>query len=134
VVAEGCHLPEGGQCCHNEILEVKRNERRLVGAGQYVADKIAELSGLESRIVVLGHVQRGGSPTCFDRLLATKFGSVATKLACEGDYGKMVALRGTQIVSVPITGEIQQQRTVNIKEEQLVWAARSTGIAFGDEQ
>jgi 6-phosphofructokinase 1 len=61
----------------------------------------------------LGHVQRGGSPTSFDRILATKYGSMAAKLAIEGTYGYMASLRGTEVVKVPITAEMREQRTVH---------------------
>jgi len=132
VVSEGCHLPEGGQVVINESPHIKRNEKRLGGIGNVVAEKITEMTGIESRLVVLGHTQRGGSPTCFDRVLGTKFGSFAAKLACEGQFGKMAALRSTKIVAIPITENISKQRTINMEEEQLVWAAKTIGIAFGD--
>jgi len=104
----------------------------LGGIGKVVAEKITEMIGIESRLVVLGHTQRGGSPTCFDRVLGTKFGSFAAKLACEGHYGQMASLRSTQIVSIPITEDIQKQRLINMDKEQLVWAAKTIGIVFGD--
>jgi len=84
--------------------------------------------------VNLGHIQRGGSPSCFDRVLATKFGTHAAKLACEGDYGKMVALQGTRIEAVAVTGEMRKQRTVDVDNDQLVWSARAVGVCFGDNK
>eukprot|EP01125_Pyxidicula_operculata_P014973 TRINITY_DN5056_c0_g1_i1.p1 TRINITY_DN5056_c0_g1~~TRINITY_DN5056_c0_g1_i1.p1 ORF type:complete len:370 (+),score=75.09 TRINITY_DN5056_c0_g1_i1:27-1112(+) len=129
-VAEGCKLPGGSQV---GLTETESKRLRLGGIGNFVADKIAEATEFETRCTVLGHVQRGGSPTCYDRILATKYGSMAAKIACEGEYGKMVSLKGTQIVTVPITSEMEQQRLVDIDNDQLVWAARSTGVCFGDE-
>jgi len=139
VVAEGIEVPSIGKMELADQKQVSekmgcRPEVRLGGVGSVVADKISELTGFETRTTVLGHVQRGGSPTCFDRILATKYGSMAAKLACEGDYGKMAALKGTNIVPVPITGQMAQQKTVETDTDQLVWAARTTGVVFGDEQ
>jgi len=104
----------------------------LGGIGKVVAEKITEMIGIESRLVVLGHTQRGGSPTCFDRVLGTKFGSFAAKLACEGHFGQMAALKSTQIIAIPLTEDIQKQRTIQMENEQLVWAAKTIGIGFGD--
>jgi len=137
VVAEGIIVPSIGKV---EIADQKsvvdkmgaRPEVRLGGVGYLVAEKISDLTGFETRTTVLGHIQRGGSPTCFDRILATKYGSMAAKLACEGNYGKMAALKGTAIVPVEITGEMTVQRTIDISSDQLVWAARTTGVEFGD--
>jgi len=138
VVSEGISLPEGGQISVADSKEVEKNlgarpEVRLGGVGYYVAEKIAKATGYESRTTVLGHIQRGGSPTCFDRILATKFGSMAAKMACEGDYGKLTSLKGTKIVSAPITGQVAKQKLVDISTDQVVWAARTTGVFFGDE-
>jgi 6-phosphofructokinase 1 len=75
---------------------------RLGGIGDRVASEIEARTGAESRAVVLGHVQRGGKPTAFDRWLATRFGLHAIDAANDADWGKMVALRGTSIVRVPL--------------------------------
>jgi len=85
------------------------------------------------RYVILGHVQRGGSPTSFDRILASRFGSMAAKLAMEGKYGKMVSLRGTEVVDVDITQEMKEQKKVKPDTDQLVWTARNVGTILGDE-
>eukprot|EP01126_Amoeba_proteus_P067250 TRINITY_DN9891_c0_g1_i1.p1 TRINITY_DN9891_c0_g1~~TRINITY_DN9891_c0_g1_i1.p1 ORF type:complete len:344 (-),score=36.56 TRINITY_DN9891_c0_g1_i1:373-1404(-) len=124
VVAEGAKLPKGTQVSCGD---------RLGGIGNIVACEITKRSGVQTRPIVLGHVQRGGSPTSFDRILATKYGTKAAQLACEGDYGKMASLKGTQIVSVPITAEMQIQRLVDVKTDQLVEAARLTGVSFGND-
>jgi 6-phosphofructokinase 1 len=125
VVAEGSRIPEGGQ--------VVITGSRLGGVADRVAAEITKQAGLETRVVVLGHVQRGGSPTSYDRILATKYGTFAAQLACSGESGKMVSLRGTEIVSVPITKEMEDQRLIDVKTDQLVLAARTVGVVFGDE-
>ena len=92
------------------------------------------LSGLtdkECRVTILGHVQRGGTPCAFDRVLATRFGVAATDLIAQGKFGKMVCLRGTQIQAVDITEAIGQLKTIDPAGE-LVQVARSIGISFGD--
>lgn len=132
VVSEGVRLPDATAQTFRSQHDATRPEQRLGGVGALVAQRIGALSGYETREVVLGHIQRGGSPTCFDRVLATKFGTYAAKLACEGDYGKMVALKGTRIEAVPITGDMRKQRVVEPDSDQLVWAARAIGVSFGD--
>lgn len=130
-VAEGAK-PEGGAVVVKEI-DIKRTDaKRLGGIGDLVGCKIAEDTGLETRVTILGHLQRGGSPTPFDRILATKYGTHACKLIMEGRFGEMVALRGTEIVSVPIHEAIKRQRLVPL-DSQAIRAAREVGTAFGDE-
>jgi 6-phosphofructokinase 1 len=85
---------------------------RLGGIGEALARVIEERTGRESRAVVLGHVQRGGTPTPFDRVLATRFGLHAVEAAHERDWGKMVALRGTDIIRVPIEEATRELKTV----------------------
>jgi 6-phosphofructokinase 1 len=83
---------------------------RLGGIGDALAKEIEKRTGYESRAVVLGHVQRGGTPTAFDRVLSTRFGIAAIDAIHDGDYGKMVALRAGEIVRVPLseaTGELK---------------------------
>jgi 6-phosphofructokinase 1 len=104
--------------------------RRLGGICNYVAEDIAEACGAETRATVLGHLQRGGSPTPFDRVLGTRFGAVAVHLVARGGFGRMVALRGTDIVDVSIGEAIARQKLVDPAGE-LVQAARSVGISFG---
>ena len=97
VVAEGA-LPEGGE---EKLLTGEKDafgHVRLGGIGTWLADEIAHRTGKESRAVVLGHVQRGGTPTAYDRVLATRFGVRAVEAVDEGRFGSMVALRGTDIV------------------------------------
>jgi len=125
VVAEGAKIPEGGQ--------LKITGTRLGGVADLISREIEKHTGLESRVVVLGHVQRGGTPSAFDRILASQYGTFAAELACSGNYGKMSSLKGTVIVAVPITMEMQDQRLIDPVNEQLVQTARKCGISFGDE-
>jgi len=130
-VAEGAKLPDGGQVI--KALDEKRTDaRQLGGIGAVVAQAIEEGTGLETRVTVLGHLQRGGSPTAFDRVLATNLGTVAAHCACRGDHGVMVALRNNEIVPVPIKEAIAQLRTVPA-DNQLVRSTRSIGVSFGNE-
>lgn len=111
VVAEGA-LPEGGA----EMLTSGEKDAfghvRLGGIGTWLADEIAVRTGKESRAVVLGHVQRGGTPTAYDRVLATRFGLHAVDAVVDGDFGVMVALRGTDIVRVKLAEATAELKTV----------------------
>jgi 6-phosphofructokinase 1 len=130
-VAEGAKLPEGGEVV--KALDRRRTDaRQLGGIGAVVAQRIEEGTGLETRVTVLGHLQRGGTPTAYDRILATRFGVAAAECACRGESGVMVALRGTEIVPVPIAEAIATLRTVPA-DHALVHAARAVGTRFGDE-
>ncbi len=129
-VAEGAK-PAAGDLVIKEQDEKRTDPVRLGGIGDLVAKKISEDTGLETRVAVLGHVQRGGSPTPFDRILATKFGTMALQLASERKFGFMVSLRGTEVVAVPVKEAILKLRTVPL-DSQLILAARAVGTAFGD--
>jgi 6-phosphofructokinase 1 len=130
-VAEGTKCPEVGEIV--KTYDVKRTDaKQLGGVGEFVAKTITEKTELETRVTVLGHLQRGGSPTPFDRILATKFGVLACKLAAEGKYGMMVALHGNEVVSVAIKDAISRQKLVP-PDHQMVLAAKSVGTSFGDE-
>ncbi|MEU4764504.1 6-phosphofructokinase [Actinosynnema sp. NPDC023794] len=113
VVAEGA-MPEGGA----EVLHSGEKDAfghvRLGGVGTWLAEEIAERTGKESRAVVLGHVQRGGIPTAYDRVLATRFGLHAVDAVAEGDFGVMVALRGTEIVRVKLAEATAELKTVPV--------------------
>jgi ATP-dependent phosphofructokinase / diphosphate-dependent phosphofructokinase len=124
VVAEGAK-PKGGPQIHGQ-------GGRLGGIGQAVADEVARLTGQESRATVLGHVQRGGTPTPFDRVLASRYGEAAVHLAHRGKYDTMVALRADEIVAVPLESAIAANRRVPVDGE-LVRLCRNTGVCFGDE-
>ena len=117
VVAEGA-LPEGG----GEVLQSGELDAfghvRLGGVGTWLADEIARHTGAESRAVVLGHVQRGGTPTAYDRVLATRFGLHAVDAVRDGDFGVMVALRGTDIVRVKLAEATAELKTVPLERYQ----------------
>lgn len=114
VVAEGA-VPEGGE----EVLQAGERDAfghvRLGGVGTWLAEEIAERTGKESRAVVLGHTQRGGTPTAYDRVLATRFGLHAIDAVNAGDFGMMVALRGTDIVRVPMRAATAELKTVPLE-------------------
>ena len=105
---------------------------RLGGIGDYITHEVARRTGKESRSVVLGHLQRGGSPNAFDRMLGTNFGACAVRALAAGETGKMVALQAGTIVTVPLS-----EACVNIKtvptDGQLVRSARDIGISFASE-
>jgi 6-phosphofructokinase 1 len=129
-VAEGARLPDGDQVV--KAMDAKRTDaRQLGGIGAVVADRIEAGVGLETRVTVLGHLQRGGSPTAFDRVLATGFGTAAAHCALRGQFGVMVALRNNVVVPVPIKDAIATLRTVPL-DDPLVQAARAVGVSFGD--
>lgn len=129
--AEGAK-PEDGDMVVKEMDRRRTDAVRLGGVAELVGYKITQNTGLETRVTVLGHVQRGGSPTPFDRILSTKYGVKACELAAEGKFGRMVALRGNKIISVPIKEAIAQQSTVPLDCDHII-AARAVGTAFGDE-
>ncbi|MDD3179468.1 MAG: ATP-dependent 6-phosphofructokinase [Opitutaceae bacterium] len=107
------------------------SEARLGGVGAMVAREVAQRTGKETRVCVLGHLQRGGAPTSFDRLLCTRFGAGAVRLIAEGKFGEMIALRSPDTVSVPILKAIGRLRTVPT-DGDIVHTARDLGISFGD--
>jgi phosphofructokinase-like protein len=110
VVAEGAVPREGGDMTLVSGEKDSFGHVRLGGIGDRLASEIEHRTGKEARAVVLGHIQRGGTPTAFDRWLATRFGLQAADAVAEGDFGKMMALRGTDIVRVPLiegTGELK---------------------------
>ena len=129
VVAEGAHLPDGGL-----VHDGGRGERRQVklgGIGEIVTAEIARRLDREVRTVVLGHLQRGGAPTTFDRALATQYGAHAVRLVHEGRFGEMVCYRPPHFQSVTITEAIRNLSTVD-PNGSAVQAARALGIGFGD--
>lgn len=111
VIAEGAMPNEGDMVTLNQELDAFGHVR-LGGIGNWLAGEIEKATGKEARCVVLGHVQRGGTPTAFDRVLATRFGLHAIDAAHEQDFGKMVALRGTEIVRVPLIEATKELKTV----------------------
>lgn len=102
---------------------------RLGGVGVYIRNCIEQMTGKEARCVVLGHLQRGGSPNAFDRMLGTNFGACAVRALASGETGKMVALQAGTIVTVPLSEACMAIKTVPV-EGQLVRTARDIGISF----
>ena len=129
VVAEGALPMDGEKSIIAEASEAYQSVR-LGGIGYQLGHVIQEKSGIETRVVVLGHLQRGGSPNAFDRILATRFGAAAAGLVHEGKFGHMVCLRGRRIESVPIEAAIGQPKRVN-PDGQVVLTAEMMGIEFG---
>ena len=111
VVAEGAKLPEGGQKTHGDAVD-SFGHARLSGIGQHLAEEIEARTGYETRSVNLGHTQRGGTPTAYDRMLATRYGLAAIDLAHAGKFGRLVVLRGTEITDIPLAEAIAKTRTV----------------------
>jgi phosphofructokinase-like protein len=127
VVAEGAELPDGGMVAeHREGAQAK-----LGGIGAIVAAEIQRRLLRETRVVVLGHLQRGGAPTTFDRVLATQYGAHAVRLIAEGRLGEMICYHPPQMESVPIREAIHRIRQVDACGAA-VQAARALGITFGD--
>jgi phosphofructokinase-like protein len=129
VVAEGAR-PVDGQISILESAHTGSVER-LGGAGIKCASALEKLTGKETRYVVLGHLQRGGAPTSFDRVLATRFGGKAVELLRGGVFGKMVANHPPDIVPIPLGEVVGRTKTVPLDYDLLV-TARALGVSFGD--
>jgi len=128
VVAEGAY-PAGGRPLYREH-GVAGVASRLGGIGRWAADAIAECRPVEVRSIALGHLQRGGSPSPFDRILATRLGAAAMRLVAEGRWGRMSAVRGTEITDVSIAEAIAAPKLVD-PEGELVRTACDLGVEFG---
>jgi 6-phosphofructokinase 1 len=111
VVAEGAHPQHEEQSLQSGQLDAFGHVR-LGGVGQYLAGEIEKRTGKEARCTVLGHIQRGGTPTAFDRVLATRFGLHAVEAVHDEAFGTMVALRGTQILRVPLSEATRELKLV----------------------
>jgi 6-phosphofructokinase 1 len=129
VVAEGAR-PLGGDVVLRAEASAGGNAR-LGGVGEQVAEAIGRLTGKETRSVVLGHVQRGGTPTAADRLLALRFGSAAVRAIAEGDFNTMVAFRPPSVERIPLAEVVGRMRAVPL-DSGVILTARHLGIAFGD--
>lgn len=130
VVAEGAK-ELGGEMVVHRMVPQSHDPIRLGGAGEKLAVELEEAAGLETRVTVLGHLQRGGSPIPYDRILSTRYGVAAVEAFARGAYGTMVSLRGSNIVAVPIIDAIEQLKTVDPNSD-IIRAARAVGISFGD--
>ncbi len=128
VAAEGA--VEAG---HEQIFQDsgdKEHAPRLGGIAQYCRTQLEAITGKETRCVVLGHLQRGGRPNAFDRMLATTYGAHSVRALAEGKHGTMVALQAGNVVTVPISEAVANVKTVPA-DGQMVRTARDTGISFG---
>jgi 6-phosphofructokinase 1 len=129
VVAEGAHPVGGAPIAQRRVGP--DGFARLGGVGVWLADELSERIQYEVRATVLGHTQRGGTPTAFDRVLATRLGCAAAWLVGQGNFGKMVALHGSEIAAVPIEDAVRTSKRVPPAGER-VMTARYLGVSFGD--
>ena len=130
VVAEGAK-PEGGEMSVARVVKGSFEPIRLGGIGEKVATAIEAATGIESRCTVLGYLQRGGSPTAYDRVLATRYGVAAAEACLRGEYNVMVSLYHDQIVTVYIQKAASKPRQVPVDSE-IIRTGRQLGICFGD--
>jgi len=112
VVAEGATPAEGTMATQTGELD-EFGHVRLGGISNQIQEEIERRTGFETRVTILGHVLRGGTPTAYDRVIATRFGIEAIDAVNDKDFGKMVALRGTEIVRVPIEDGVKELKTVD---------------------
>ncbi|MCL0052336.1 ATP-dependent 6-phosphofructokinase [Peptococcaceae bacterium] len=131
IVAEGAK-PEGGKLVVQKMVSASIDPVRLGGIGNVVASELEKMTGMETRATVLGHLQRGGSPTPYDRILSTMYGTAAMDLAAKKQYGYVVSLDSNcKIKPIPLAEAASGIRTVDVTGE-LVKTARKIGISFGD--
>ena len=118
-------ISEGAKAKQQDKLITKDDEIdqfghiKLGGVGQMLADAIEKRTGFETRVTILGHIQRGGTPSAYDRVLATRFGVRAVELIHKADFGKMVALAGSNIIAVPLEEAVGQLKTLNMELYEL---------------
>ena len=129
-VAEGA-LPKGGELQFKGPKE-KHREQRLGGIGEQVAQEITRRTGIEARSLVLGHIQRGGSPSTYDRLLALRYGAAAVRLAAEGMWGHMIAFTPPTMSYIPLEEATRFTKKVEVTGDEVL-TGRDLGICFGDE-
>ena len=128
VIAEGAR-PKGGKMVVKRIVKGSAEPLRLGGIGSKIAMDIEKNTGLEARVTILGHLQRGGTPSPFDRMLATRLGTYACDLVARGDFGKMVAFRGKNIIAVNLKDAVKSIRRVNPKDP-IIKSALAVGTSF----
>lgn len=131
VVAEGAK-PKGGEIIIQRIVKESSDPIRLGGIGFVLGRQIEELTGLETRTVVMGHLLRGGTPTAFDRVLATRLGARSMDMVREKKFGYMVGVKGEDLIDVPLKEVAKGPRTVPLNHP-LLKVARSVGTSFGNE-
>lgn len=128
VVAEGVKIPAD---LHARFVEEKRAFPRAGAVGNLIGDAVGMMTKREVRVAVLGHIQRGGSPSPFDRILSTRFGVAAVDLIARGEFGKMVCLRQARVQSVDIAEAVGMMKSVP-PDGEMVMTAKATGVSFGD--
>ncbi len=131
VVSEGARAV-GGDVVVRDRVAGSFEQLRLGGVSAVLARQLEERTGLETRYTILGHLQRGGTPTPFDRFLATQFATAAVEMVCAGKFNRMVSLRGGKITSVPLIVPGSAPRLVS-RRSPAIHMARSIGTCFGDE-
>lgn len=129
--SEGAKMA-GGKQIVAKVDPTSPDPIRLGGIGKYLADRIEDATGIESRYVVLGHTQRGGTPVASDRVLSTLLGNHAMTLLREGKVGRMVAVQRGQLTDIDLEEPAGKQRLVKAESEPLVQAARAVGTSFGE--
>ncbi|MCQ2610809.1 MAG: 6-phosphofructokinase [Treponema sp.] len=129
VVAEGALTPEEAKMGKKEFK--KHRAAMTQSIGYRVAKELEEATGLESRVSVLGYLQRGGTPSPYDRVLATQFGVAAAEFMARGEFGKLIAMQNNKIVGVPLEEIASQVKAVPL-DHPMIMAGRRTGICFGD--
>ena len=129
-VAEGS-TPVGGEVTMKTVPAGRERLPRIGGIGSLVADEIAERTGKETRSLVLGHLQRGGPPNAYDRLIALRFGAAAVRCAAEGNFGCMVGLDPPHVRAVPLADALSEVKSVPL-DSDIILTARAIGTSFGD--
>jgi phosphofructokinase-like protein len=130
VVAEGA-APQGGKMEIQKLVPTSHDPIRLGGIGRKVGQDIEEKTGIETRVTVLGHLQRGGQPIPYDRILSSRYGSAAVDAFVNKEFGTMVSLQGPSIKTVPLTAAIKDIKKVPTDSE-IIKTGRAIGISFGD--
>ena len=130
VIAEGAK-PKGGEMVIKRLVKKSSDPVRLGGIGFVLGEQIEKITGLEARTVVMGHLLRGGSPTAFDRVLATWLGTKAVDMMEEGQFGYMVGVQGSSLISVPLQKVAEGIKKIP-PDHPLIKSARSVGTCFGD--
>jgi 6-phosphofructokinase 1 len=130
VIAEGAK-PQGGDIVINRVVKESTDPVRLGGIGFVLASQMEKITGIETRAVIIGHLQRGGIPTPFDRILATRLGTRAVDMIEEGRYGYMVGVKGKLLTEVSLEGVVEGTRQIPL-DDPLIQSARSLGTCFGD--
>ncbi|MBQ3225832.1 MAG: ATP-dependent 6-phosphofructokinase [Clostridia bacterium] len=131
VVAEGAKSTDGKMHV-SKVIADSPDPIRLGGIGTKIADELEQLVGLEARATILGHIQRGGTPSSHDRILSTRYGAAAVELLMSGTFGHMVTLKGDNMCSAPLEEVIGKNKGVD-PDCEMVRTAKGIGICFGDE-